>query len=51
MKVNKKNKQLIKALLEDTRPMFDDCMEHLRLRDQAEYERMHAKAVSVGMYS
>lgn len=51
MKVSEEGRKLIRELLEDTRPLFDECMEHLRLTNPKEYERLREEAVSVGMYA
>ena len=39
MKVSEEARKLIRELLEDTRALFDECMERLRLTDPEEYER------------
>lgn len=47
MKVSKEGKEFIRSLLNETRPMFMECMDHLRENSPAEYDRLHTEAAQV----
>lgn len=49
MKVSEEGRKLIRELLEDTRPLFYECMEHLRLTNPLEYERYREEYMRMGV--
>lgn len=52
MELSKEDKNFIRDLLQDVQPMFNEYMEHLRVKNPEEYERYRTKAVvSLGMCS
>ena len=51
MKVSEEAKILIKDILEEMQPLFEECMDHLRRTNPEEFARLLPKATRLGLYS